>query len=85
MIYRKQTGNPEVLGKGRLVPGSLDTAPVTFTGRHDVITKGDPAFCALPFLSTPCADLRTPTVLSKKTLGRNLPAQDPLRPRTISS
>ena len=72
-----------MLGKGGLVPGSLDTAPVTFTGRHDVITKGDPAFCALPFLSTPCADLRTPPVLSKKALGRNPPAQDPLVLRLV--
>ena len=67
-----QTGNPYVLGKGRLVLGSLDSTRVTFTGRHDIVTEEHPVLCALPFLCTPSAELWTSAVFSKKTHVRNL-------------
>ena len=67
-----QTGNPDVLGKGRLVLGSLDSTRVTFTGRHDIVTEEHPVLCALPFLCTPSAELWTSAVFSKKTHVRNL-------------
>lgn len=59
-------------------------APLKKPYQHDAVIEGAPALCSDHFLKTPCANLRSPTVISKKTLVRNLLAQDSLRLRITS-